>query len=280
MFTDASDVGWGATTSHLQAAGIWNPDEAQVSINLRELRAIRLGLEEFQQQFQGRNVGILSDNSTALAYLRKEGGTRSALLNKEAQRILQWAEDHNVTLFPQFIPGKRNIVADSLSRPNEIIASEWTLHQEVVDELRRKWPTSVDLFATHLNHRLPTYFSTTQDPMSAGTDAFLQRWDHLDAYAYPPQAVIQRVLNKLRQSQGTNLTLIAPDWPQQAWYADLQEMLIDHPVALPSRVDLLRQPHFHRRHLNLQKLRLTGWRLSGDLRKQKAFQRQLQTSLL
>ena len=92
--------------------------ECEVSILLRELRAIRLGLEEFQQQFEGKNVGIISDNSTALSYLRKEGGTRSALLNQEAQLTLQWAEDHKVILFPQYIPGKRNIVANALCRPN------------------------------------------------------------------------------------------------------------------------------------------------------------------
>ena len=46
--------------------------------------------------------------------------------------------------------------------------------QEVVDELRARWPVMVDLFATSLNYRLPVYFSPLNDLMAVGTDVFLQ----------------------------------------------------------------------------------------------------------
>ena len=72
--------------------------------------------------------------------------------------------------------GKSKVVTDSLSRP---IGSEWTLHQEVFDFLRKRWPVMVDLFATSLNHRLPVYFALVSDPRAAVTDAMLQSWDHL-----------------------------------------------------------------------------------------------------
>ena len=55
-----------------------------------------------------------------------------------------------------------------------MIGSEWTLVQKVVDDLEKKWPATVDLFAASLNYRLPVYFSPLKDPMAAGTDAFLQ----------------------------------------------------------------------------------------------------------
>ena len=42
------------------------------------------------------------------------------------------------------------------------------------------------------------------------------------------------------------------------------ELLSDVPVTLSGRRDLLRQPHFHRFHLNLPMLQLTAWRLSSD----------------
>ena len=50
----------------------------------------------------------------------------------------------------------------------------------------------VDLFATSLNYRLPMYFSPLNDPVVAGTDAFLQSWDGLQTYAFTVQALVQQ----------------------------------------------------------------------------------------
>ena len=63
----------------------------------------------------GRNVSVFCDNSTAVSYLRKEGGTRSPFLNSLTQEILRWAESLSIRLLPQFIPGSLNVLADSLS---------------------------------------------------------------------------------------------------------------------------------------------------------------------
>ena len=87
---------------------------------------------------------------------------------------------------------------------------------------------------------------------------------HLQAYAFPPIAIIRRVTLNLRASHNCNLALIAPFWPQREWFPDLLELLSDIPIELPKRRDLLRQPHFHRFHENLPMLRLTVWRLSSD----------------
>ena len=118
--------------------------------------------------------------------------------------------------------------------------------------------------ATSLTARLPVYFSPASDPRAAGTDVLLQPWDDLQAYAFPPIAIIRRVLLKLRSSKNCELTLIAPFWPQREWFPDLLELLSDVPITLSGRKDLLRQPHFHRFHLNLPMLQLTAWRLSSD----------------
>ena len=69
---------------------------------------------------------VFVDNTTAVAYLRKQGGTRSPVLNSIAQRILHWAESLQIILAPPFIMGKNIVLADSLSRPNQVQGSEWT----------------------------------------------------------------------------------------------------------------------------------------------------------
>ena len=59
------------------------------------------------------------------------------------------------------------------------------------------------------------------------------------------------------------LTLIAPFWPQQEWFPDLVELLLEPPLPLPSRWYLLRQLHIRRFHQNLHVLHLHAWRLSS-----------------
>ena len=137
------------------------------------------------------------------------------------------------------------------------------LHQEVFNWLRQRWPVTIDLFASSLDHRCSVYFAPVSDPMAAGTDAMLQSWDSLQAYAFLPFTMISQVLAKVRASQGLELTLIAPFWPQRPWFP---ELLILPTLLLPSRWDLLRLPHVRRFHQNLSMLRLYAWRLSGDSR--------------
>ena len=196
FFSDASDVGWGALVGEHHASGFWFPLQAALSINLRELLAVQYGLLALEHRLVGRSVTLFCDNSTTVAYLRRSGGTFSSTLNATAREILLWAETNRVRLLPQFIMGSSNVTADILSRPNQVIGSECTLHQEVVNHLVHKWPAVIDLFATSLIARLLVYFSPTSDSRAAGTDALLQPWDNLQAYAFPPIVIIRRVLVK------------------------------------------------------------------------------------
>ena len=254
FWSDASDVGWRAHLGPEVVSGLWSPDEVGVSINARELLAVERGLLHFQSSLRGSTVAIYLDNSTAEAYLLKSGGTRSLLLNEIAQRILRWSELHAVTLAPQFIPGCRNVLALSLSRPHQILGSEWTLLADFFRDLSRLWSVLVDLFATSANHRCSVYFSPFQDPQSAGTDAFLHSWDGLLAYAFPPWSVIPRALAKLLASRGTFLTLVAPYWPQRPCFLELLELAVAPPVVLPCRPDLLFQPLSSLHYLGLLRL--------------------------
>ena len=253
--------GLGAHLDRQVASGLWDSSQAALSINARELLAVHLGLHQFQSSLRGMTVAVYCDNTTAVAYLRKEGGTRSPLLNSLAQEILRWTESLSIRLAPQFLPGSQNVLADALSRPHQLPHSEWSLNMDVFLSLRRLWPVQIDLFATSDNRRCSIYFSPLHDPMSAGTDAFLQSWDGLQAYAFPPVSLIPRVLAKLRASSGTELTLVAPHWAQRPWFTDLLQLSLAPPVVLPSRRDLLRLPRSRHLYPNLHRLRLHAWRL-------------------
>ena len=209
FWSNASDQGWGAHVDDQLISGWWSQEEMEMSINLWELRTIRLGLQHFQCLLAGSSVGVFADNTTVLAFVRKQGGTHSRLLNEEAQLLLRWADKQQILLLPQFVIGTHNMVANSLSRPNEVIRSEWTLAQEVVDHLVCRWPATINLFAIALNHRLPLYFAPMADPVSGC-----------------------QVLNKFLESTNCELTLVAPWWPQQEWFPDLQHLARFPPIPL------------------------------------------------
>ena len=124
LWSDASDVGWGAHLDEQFASGLWAPEDVERSFIARELLAIESALKWFAPLLAGSSVAVFADKLTAVSYLGNQGGTRSSFLNFIAQRILRWAEDLSVVISPQFIMGKHNVLADALSRPNQILGSE------------------------------------------------------------------------------------------------------------------------------------------------------------
>ena len=266
FWSDASDVVWGAHLGHHTASALWSRVEVPLSINAKELLAVRRGLLHFQSSLVGKTVSVFCDNSTVVAYLRKEGGTRSPFLNSLAQGILRWSESLAIRLAPQFILGSLNVLADTLSRPHQLPHTEWPLNQDMFRSLSHLWPVQINLFATSENRQCSIFFSPFWDPLAAGTDEFLRSWDGLQAYAFPPWSIIPRVLAKLRESRGTELTLVAPYWPQRPWFSDLLHLLLEPPVVLPMRPDLLRLLRSRRLYQGLHRLHLHACRLSGASR--------------
>ena len=77
LYTDASDTGWGAFLADDQLSGLWPPEFLTFSINL----AVLYSVQGFLLVLRGRLVSLFADNTTALSYLRKQGGTHSSTLN-------------------------------------------------------------------------------------------------------------------------------------------------------------------------------------------------------
>ena len=126
----------------------------------------------------------------------------------------------------------------------------------------------VDLFATRFNHRLPFYVSPVLDPGAWALDALTLDWNALIAYAFPPFNLIPQVLRKIRTSD-CQILLVAPWWPQRAWFSDVLALLRDLPRELPRRHDLLAQRGTF--HSTPDMFRLHVWPLSGRPLERKNF---------
>jgi hypothetical protein len=69
LFTDASNLGWGAYLDGLPVSGVWTPDLQKEHINFLEMKAV-LALSHFQSLLQNKSLVLASDNTTAIAYLQ------------------------------------------------------------------------------------------------------------------------------------------------------------------------------------------------------------------
>ena len=163
LYSDASRPGWGAHPLDHFVSGVWSEQEKLLHINLLEMKAMFLVLQSFQEVVASRRVTAMCNNVTVVAYINKQGGTVSRSFCSLASRLLRWTESLDVHLDARYLPGQSNVLADLLSRWDQVIGTEWSLHPQVARALLRCWGSpSIDLLATE--------------------DAFRHPWDNPDLY--------------------------------------------------------------------------------------------------
>ena len=261
FFMDAS-MGWGTHFKDHTAQGMWSGEELKFHINDLEMKAVVLAFQSFAQDLPKGHILVLSDNTSVVSYLNRQGGTHVPELSRMAESLHRQAYALDIFLSAKHVSGEVNVLADLLSRSHTVVQTEWTItHRELSPIWERFGKPMVDLFATRFNHRLPLFVSPVQDERAYAVDALSLSWKGLNAYAFPPFPLLRRVLEKARE-ENPRLILIAPDWPAQTWYPDLLSLA---KARLPLRVsqDLLVQPRSGIRHGNVAMLKLTAWLLSG-----------------
>lgn len=98
------------------------------------------------------------DNTTALAYIRKQGGTQSLTMWTEVKPTLDWAAQHLAALMDTYILGVTHVWTDFLSR--HLLDNEWALHTRVFRCLTEMTVLpEIDLFTTAHNTKLVRFFS-------------------------------------------------------------------------------------------------------------------------
>ena len=266
IFTDASKTGWGATNSNERVHGAWNKTEKTYHINYLELLAVKLALESLAGESQNCKILLRVDNTTAIAYVNKMGGTQFEDLNLLARGIWQWAEERNLTLYASYIKSKENVEADYLSRITNF-DTEWSLSKIAFQKITQKLGTpKVDLFASLNNRKCTDYVSRFPEKEALETDAFTITWKNKEFYAFPPFALILKTIAKIRVEKATGIVVV-PDWPNQPWYPLFHEMLIEKPVILENNKILMSCPSRSQPQPPTQNLiagKLSGRHLQGE----------------
>ena len=180
--TDASNLGWGAVCNGTKTGGPWGKDEADFHINYLEMKAVLLGLKSLCNNTTGKHIRVQSDNTTTVSYINEMGGIKSVLCNDMAQTIWAWCIDSNIWLIACHIPGSQNTDADKQSRVFNV-STEWSLSTQVFEDIQKLWGKSdVDLFASRLNFKIPSYVSCRLDPNAMFVNALYMNWHDYSFY--------------------------------------------------------------------------------------------------
>ena len=173
---------------------------------------------------------ILTDNTTAVSCIRRQGTLRSDPLMFLAKKILEFCFDHTITLVAKHLPGRLNVLADSRSRQAPI-STEWSLDLVTFNFLWSNFgPFSVDLFANRENNKLKCFISPFPDPLSSGVNALSLHWEEWGSlYIFPPVSLMGEVVARLQRYHGKGI-LIAPSFALSGWFPQL---LIRCPVHHP-----------------------------------------------
>ena len=108
-------------------------------------------------------------------------------------------------------------------------------------------------------------------------DSFAVSWHSLKFYAFPPFSIISRTLKKIKAEKAEGI-LVVPYWPNQVWIPVLFKMLIDIPILITSRENVLKLPQYLELvHPMPRNIDIVVCHLAGSSQKAMEFQRKLKT---
>ena len=234
--------------SQFQASGLFNGECSGTPSSLVSSEVLSSG------NFRLPGVAVDRQHNCGGLSEQRRGGARSPTLLFMATKLLVWCAKRQVSLTAKFVPGKLNVLADSLSRKGQIIHTEWTLRWGTLSQIFHFWEVPhIDLFATRLNNQLPTFVSPFHDPLAWAVDAMSLSWEGMLAYAFPPIPLLLKVLLKMEKE--TCLVMLG----KSPVLSSAVSLLVAPAIKLPCRRDLLIQPHSHLTHPKPEIFNLHTW---------------------
>uniref|UniRef100_A0ABD2WYL6 Uncharacterized protein n=1 Tax=Trichogramma kaykai TaxID=54128 RepID=A0ABD2WYL6_9HYME len=154
-------------------------------------------------------------------------------------------------------------LADAQSRVKNI-DTEWELASYAFKRVVHIFGTpNIDLFASRVNWKCKRYCSWYRDPDAKFIDAFTISWANVYFYAFPPFAIIAKVLRKIILDKACGVVIV-PYWTSQTWFPIFKKLLIGDPLFLKPNINLLLSPCRTKAHPLAHQLTLLAGRLSDS----------------
>lgn len=264
LFTDASLEGWGGICGYRTVKDVW-PQGHGTHINALELRAVLLAVRHFISLLRHRHILVRSDSMTAVAYINRQGGTKSSTCQAIAHDLWCWVQQNALSIRAVHVPGVQNEAADIMSRGGPSLAN-WSLNPLIVEMIWERFGEArVDLFASKKNAKCELWFSLyPSDKPPLGVNALgTVPWPQALLYAFPPVELLPTVLDRTRRT-GASVILVAPVSPGSPWYPGMVSMAHGAHFLLPMWADALTQADgILREYPILTGFQLAAWLLKG-----------------
>ena len=277
IFTDTSKKGWGAHLNERTARGTWSVPESKLHMNHFGAKSGLSGPKRVPRPlFKHHSPGNHRQHNNGCLYQQRGGdevGLPVCPTVENPVLVHQETGNSQGTSHPR--PAERD---------SRQAIQTWPDHSKGVVPSRRaicsRWhQPQVDLFATRFNNKLPQFVSPVPDPQAWAVDAPSLSWENLDPYAFPPPAILGKVVEKLQDYPCNRIILIAPGWPNMPWFWDLVAMSSQIPLCLPNLPNLVSQPFNQTLHRNLSNLHLHAWLLEPQQSRSRDSLRQWQHEL-
>ncbi len=131
--SDASLSAWGSVHGTTRTGGEWSAAESTWHINCLEILAAQFALQGLCIPRSGVHIQIQVDNTTAMAYINRMGGTKYQC-NELTRQIWDWAIARNIWLSTSYVPSVHNAEADRQSQMSHE-NTEWKLNPCIVHQL-------------------------------------------------------------------------------------------------------------------------------------------------
>ena len=129
-------------------------------------------------------MALMSDDAVVVAYIKKRG---HSFLSDVRSHIgdITLAEQFAICLTARYTLGRKNVFADQLSYPDQVLQTEWFLLPWVFEDIcKESGHPLIDLFTTRANLKLLLYLSLVPNPMAWKDSSFQHSWDILDVIPF------------------------------------------------------------------------------------------------
>ena len=225
--------GWGGHSSLGQTAqGVWSESERSLHINVLET----MGAVKVVEALLPKDTVAAHyiDNTTAVAYVRNFGGTKSKGSCDWALKFWDIVLGRNSWVIPSHIQGKKNVMADFFSR-HLVKHHEYGLLPEVFRLVSDTFfAPQFDLFASEACHVVERWASFCWTREAEMGDAFLlDRWPQR-SYIFPPLPLLNEVVARLVLQEDLDFILIAPVTSNNPpmWYPIMKQLITESPLQL------------------------------------------------
>ena len=142
-------------------------EEQQWHINVLELISVKYAILTFMKRFQNvKSLHLQIDNTTAIAYFVKMGGTQNKHMTSIPKEIWEYLFTQENTATAEYLPSSLNVQADWQCRGSLRLETEPNSVSEHICKILGQ--SDMDLFASRLYHQLQITYLGSQTPSVKG----------------------------------------------------------------------------------------------------------------